>query len=166
VEARELMGYEREQDFTPMNTVEEIETMMKEWGGLIRIVDPAIVKSGDMSRQREALNHNNHVWPLFVELAKNELVDMEAEYNRQFIVELDKLDGEACRAKNITAAQKKSYVEKVLGRSIVTADEKVVDGIGVQIKKFKNKITKLEEVAKAQMNLLWTYNKGGGGYGS
>ncbi len=156
------MSYDRERDFTPMNTVDEIETMMKDWGGLIRIVDPAVVKSGDMSQQRESLNHNNHVWPLFVELAKNELVDLEAEYNRQFIVELDRLDGEACRAKNITAAQKRSYVEKVLGSSTVGPDGEVVDAIGTQIRKFKNKIVKLEEVAKAQMNLLWTYNKGGG----
>ena len=154
MEARELMGYEQERDYTPINTVAELETMMEEWGGLIPIIDPKITKTGDVSSQREALNHNNHVWPLFVELAKNELVDMEAEYNRQFLVELDRLTKSVCEEKNMTSAGKRNYVEKKL--------ETTPESIGAQIKKFKNKIIKLEEVAKAQMNLLWTYNKSGG----
>ena len=157
------MSQESERDFTPINSVEELETMMSQWGGLMAIVDPAIVKSGDMSRQREALNHNNHVFPFFVELAKNELVDLEAEYNRQFLEEMDKLTKEVCDEKNITSAQKRGYVEKKLESGVREPDpEKDTDSIGVQIRKFKNKIVKLEEVAKAQMNLLWTYNKGGG----
>ncbi len=145
------MSYEPEKDYTPIMTVKEVDEWLGEWGGMIPIVDTMKKRTGDVSWQRDALNHNNHVFPVFVELAKNELVDLKAEYNRQFLVELDKLTKKACEEKNITSAGKRGYVEKIL--------ESTPESIGAQIEKFKNKIMKLEEVAKAQMNLLWTYNK-------
>lgn len=145
------MSYEREKDYKPIMTLAELETMLNEWGGLIPIIDPAVTRSGDTSGQREALNHNNHVFPLFVELAKNELVDLEAEYNKQFLKELDKLTPALCDQKNMTAGQKNRYVERLLNNT--------PDSIGSQIRKYKNKVVMLEGVAQAQLNLLWTYNK-------
>jgi len=145
------MSHEQEKDYKPIMTLAELETMLEEWGGLIPIIDPSVTRSGDTSGQKDALNHNNHVFPLFVELAKNELVDLEAEYNNQFLAEFEKLTVAMCEQKNITAGQKRNYVERRLKNS--------PDSIGAQIRKYKNKIVKLEEVAKAQMNLLWTYNK-------
>jgi len=145
------MSHEREKDFKPIMTLEELDTMLNDWGGLIPIIDPAVTRSGSVRDQKEALNHNNHVFPLFVELAKNELVDLEAEYNKRYLKEFESLTAALCEQKNINAGQKRNYVERKL--------ESGPDSIGAQIKKYKNKIVKLEEVAKAQINLLWTYNK-------
>lgn len=151
------MTHEKEKDYKPIKTLAELDTMLESWGGLIPIIDPAVVRSGDVGDQKDALNHNNFVLPLLIELAKNELVDLEAEYNNKYLIEFEKLTDEVCQSMNMTAVQKKNYVERRLHESSDLSN--APDSIGAKIKKYKNKIVKIEEVAKAQINLLWTYNK-------
>ena len=145
------MSWEREKDYKPLKTIEEVDIMIEEWGPLMAIIDPAKTRTGSVQDQRDALNHNNYVFPLLIEKAKNGLVDLEAEYNDEFLKEFEALTPALCDQKNMTAGQKNRYVERLLNNA--------TDSIGSQIRKYKNKVVMLEEVAKAQMNLLWTYNK-------
>jgi len=145
------MSYERERDYKPLKTIEEVDSMIEQWGPLLAIIDPAKTRTGSVADQRDALNHNNYVFPLLVEKAKNELVDLEAEYNEEYLKQFEALTTAMCDQKNINAGQKRSYVERKL--------ESKPDSIGSRIKKFKNKLVKLDEVMRAQLNLLWTYNK-------
>lgn len=145
------MSYEREKNYKPLKTIEEVETMIEEWGPLLSIIDPAKVRTGSVEDQRNALNHNNYVFPLLIEKAKNELVDLEAKYNEEYLKQFESLTTALCDQKNINAGQKRSYVERKL--------ESKPDSIGSRIKKFKNKLVKLEKVETAQMNLLWSYKR-------
>jgi len=145
------MSYEREKDYKPLKTIEEVDSMIEQWGPLLAIIDPAKTRTGSVADQRDALNHNNYVFPLLVEKAKNELVDLEAEYNEEYTKRFEALTPALCDQKNINTGQKRNYLERKL--------ESKPDSIGSRIKKFKNKLVKLEAVEKAQMNLLWTYNK-------
>ena len=145
------MSWEREKDYKPLKTIEEVDIMIEEWGPLMAIIDPAKTRTGSVQDQRDALNHNNYVFPLLIEKAKNGLVDLEAEYNDEFLKEFEALTPALCDQKNMTVGQKERYVKRKL--------ENKPDSIGSRIKKYKNKLVKLEGVEKAQMNLLWTYNK-------
>ena len=129
------MSYEREKDYKPIMTIEQVESMIKEWGGLIPIIDPGKTRTGSVADQRDALNHNNFVFPAFIEDAKNELVDLEAEYNEEYLKQFEALTPALCDQKNINTGQKRSYVERQL--------ESKPDSIGTRIKKFKNKLVKL-----------------------
>ena len=135
-----------------MDYDEHEKAILAEWDGLIAIIDPKKVRSGDVEGQKDALNHNLNVFPHLIEVAKNELVDLEAKYNGEYLKENDKMDDSYCMSKNIKANQKNIYIEKVLNRS--------PDSIGSCLRKAKNRITALEDAKEAQLNLLWTYNKG------
>jgi len=145
------MSWERDKDYKPLKTIEEVETMIEEWGPLLAIIDPAKTRTGSVEDQRNALNHNNYVFPLLIEKAKNELVDLEAEYNEEYLKQFEALTTAMCDQKNINAGQKRSYVERKLSSK--------PDSIGSRIKKFKNKLAKLAKVEEAQMNLLWSYKR-------
>ena len=145
------MSWEREKNYKPLKTVEEVKTMIEEWGPLLAIIDPAKVRTGSIEDQRNALNHNNYVLPLLIEGAKNDLVDLEAEYNEEYLKQFEALTPAMCDQKNINTGQKRSYVERKL-------DSKK-DSIGSRIKKYKNKLAMLQKGEEAQMNLLWSYKR-------
>lgn len=131
---------------------DEHENIVKEWDGLMAIIDPNKVKSGDIEGQKNAITHNINVFPHLIEVSKNELVDLTANYNDEYLKENDKMDDTYCMSKNIKSNQKNIYIEKVLHR--------FPDSIGSSLEKVKNRIKALEDAKDAQMNLLWTYNKG------
>ena len=116
------------------------------------IIDPDKARSGDDQGQKDALNHNLNVFPHLIEVCKNDLVDLEAEYNKSYLGWNDTLDDTYCKTKNIKSNQKNIYIDKILNKS--------PDSIGSCLRKVKNRVESLEQAQKAQMNLLWTYNKG------
>lgn len=128
------------------------QALIVEWGGLMPIIDPNKVTSGSVEGQRNAINRNLHVFPHLIELAKNDLVNLEAAYNDEYLKLNDSMDDQYCKDKNIKANQKNIYIEKMLTRK--------PDSIGSSLRKVKNRVKSLEGAQEAQMNLLWTYNKG------
>ncbi len=132
---------------------EDHEKELELWDGLMPIIDPKKVRSGDVEGQRNAINHNLNIFPHLIEVSKNELVDLEAAYNAAYLKQNDLMDDSFCKSKNIKANQKNIYIEKVLNNS--------PDSEGACLRKVKNRVESLEQAQKAQMNLLWTYNKGG-----
>jgi len=131
---------------------EDHEEEIKSWGWLMAIIDPDKARSGDVQGQKDAINHNLNIFPHLLEVAKNELVNLEAAYNKAYLKQNDLMDDDYCTGKNIKANQKNIYIEKVLTSS--------PDSEGACLRKVKNRIKALEDAQTAQMNLLWTYNKG------
>ena len=131
---------------------DEHEKEIESWDGLMAIKDPQKITSGDVEGQREAINHNLNVFPHLIEVCKNELVDLEAGCNAEYLEQNDLMTDQYCADRNIKSNQKNIYIEKVLN--------KAPDSIGSCLRKVKNRVHALEEAKEAQLNLLWTYNKG------
>lgn len=130
--------------------VGKLDTMLVEWGGVLDVLPPGKVHSGNVDDQIDYLMQNVMILPLLIELAINELVPVEKTEAQEYIRISDSLDNAKCIEKNVKGNQKNQYVIRSVLSELDIAGEK---------KKKESRVKKLEKLLEGFENLLWRYRK-------